>query len=106
MMLADQSRRKCGSRSGVVSAKSPRICTGEGYAADGTRVEPRPGVWSDQAMNSRRPFAIVLLLALATGGCGFFDKGAEARDAATKFATALEKGNVTKVAFTDDAARQ
>jgi cell division protein FtsI/penicillin-binding protein 2 len=57
-------------------------------------------------MNSRRPFAIVLLLALATGGCGFFDKGAEARDAATKFATALEKGNVTKVAFTDDAARQ
>jgi cell division protein FtsI/penicillin-binding protein 2 len=57
-------------------------------------------------MTSRRPLAILLLLVLATSGCGFFDKGADARAAARKFATALQDGNVSRVAFTDDAAPQ
>src|SRR4051812_40078583 len=105
MMLADQSRRKCGLRSGAVSAKSPRICTGEGYARWRRRVEPRPAVWSDLSMTSRRPLptafvSVVLGIALTTGGCGFLDKGADARDAAEKFATALEKGDVHKIEFT------
>jgi cell division protein FtsI/penicillin-binding protein 2 len=57
-------------------------------------------------MTSRRPLAILLLLVVATSGCGFFDKGADARAAARKFATALQDGNVSRVAFTDDAAPQ
>src|SRR3954447_8490972 len=103
MMFADHSRRKCGLRSGAVSAKRPRICTGEGYAPRPRRVEPRRHVWSDQAMASRRSLVPVLLLALATSGC-FFNKGADARDAAEMFATALQKGDVSKIPFTDATA--
>jgi cell division protein FtsI/penicillin-binding protein 2 len=54
-------------------------------------------------MTSRRPLVLVLLLALATSGC-FFDKGADARDAAEAFAAALQKGDVRKVEFTDAQA--
>jgi cell division protein FtsI/penicillin-binding protein 2 len=56
-------------------------------------------------MTSRRALAIVLLLALATSGC-FFDKGADAREAADVFAKALQKGDVSKVEFTDPKAPQ
>jgi cell division protein FtsI/penicillin-binding protein 2 len=60
-------------------------------------------------MSSRRSqsfvlLAILLLLAVVTSGCGFFDKGADARDAAQKLAVALQKGDVDRIAFTDDAA--
>jgi cell division protein FtsI/penicillin-binding protein 2 len=57
-------------------------------------------------MTSRRPFVVLLLvLAWTTSGC-FFSKGADARDAAEAFATALEKGNVSKIGFTDPQAPQ
>ena len=57
-------------------------------------------------MTSRRPLIVlVLLLAWSTSGC-FFNKGADARDAAEVFATALETGDVSKVEFTDPKARQ
>ena len=47
------------------------------------------------------PLLVVgLALALVLGGCGFFDKGAEARKAADAFATALQKGDVQSVDFT------
>lgn len=56
-------------------------------------------------MTSRRArVAVVLTLVLVAGGCGFFDKGADAREAAEKLATALQKGDVDKVAFTDTSA--
>jgi cell division protein FtsI/penicillin-binding protein 2 len=51
-------------------------------------------------MASRRNLILLLLLALATSGC-FFNKGADARDAAETFAAALQKGDVSKVKFTD-----
>ncbi|MBW8751172.1 MAG: penicillin-binding protein [Propionibacteriales bacterium] len=54
-------------------------------------------------MASRRSLVPVLLLVLATSGC-FFNKGADARDAAETFATALQKGDVSKIPFTDPAA--
>ncbi|MGY2876888.1 cell division protein FtsI/penicillin-binding protein 2 [Marmoricola sp. URHA0025 HA25] len=54
-------------------------------------------------MTSRRLPVLVLLLALATSGC-FFSKGADARDAAEAFATALGEGNVSKIGFTDPKA--
>jgi cell division protein FtsI/penicillin-binding protein 2 len=56
-------------------------------------------------MTSRRPLVLILLLAVGAAGCGFFDKGAEARDAAEELATALQKGDVAKVAFTEPSAR-
>jgi cell division protein FtsI/penicillin-binding protein 2 len=57
-------------------------------------------------MTSRRPLIVlVLLLAWSTSGC-FFNKGADARDAAEAFAAALEKGDVSKVEFTDPKARR
>src|SRR5213592_2464606 len=104
MMLADQSRRKCGFCNGVVSARRPRICTGAGYAPRAPGVEARPPVWSDRPMTSRRLVSLVVLLAVAASGCGFFDKGADAREAAEKFATALQKGDVGAIAFTDPKA--
>ena len=55
-------------------------------------------------MTSRRLVSLVLLLSIATAGCSFFDKGADARDAAEKFATALQKGDVGKIGFTDPKA--
>jgi len=56
-------------------------------------------------MTSRRAVPIaVLLLALAVNSCGFFDKGADARDAAEQLATALQKGDVTTIGFTDPQA--
>ena len=55
-------------------------------------------------MTSRRLVSLLLLLALAASGCGFFDKGADAREAAEKFATALQKGEVSKIPFTDASA--
>jgi cell division protein FtsI/penicillin-binding protein 2 len=57
-------------------------------------------------MTPRRRFAVLLLLALSVSGCGFFDKGDEARDAAETFASALQKGDVSKVEFTDAKANQ
>jgi cell division protein FtsI/penicillin-binding protein 2 len=54
-------------------------------------------------MTSRRPLVVLLLVALVTSGC-FFNKGADARDAAEVFATALQKGDVSKVRFTDAQA--
>jgi cell division protein FtsI/penicillin-binding protein 2 len=53
---------------------------------------------------SRRTTSVLLLLALAASGCGFFDKGADARDAADKLAVALQKGDVSKIPFTDAGA--
>jgi cell division protein FtsI/penicillin-binding protein 2 len=60
-------------------------------------------------MTPRRPLpasfvVAALALLLATGGCGFLDKGADARDAAEKFGSALGKGDVSKIAFTDAKA--
>jgi cell division protein FtsI/penicillin-binding protein 2 len=55
-------------------------------------------------MTPRRALTILLLLALGASGCGIFDKGADARDAAETFATGLEKGDLTKVEFTDAKA--
>jgi cell division protein FtsI/penicillin-binding protein 2 len=55
-------------------------------------------------MTSRRLVSLVVLLAVAASGCGFFDKGADAREAAEKFATALQKGDVGTIAFTDPKA--
>lgn len=55
-------------------------------------------------MTSRRLLPIVLLAALVLSGCGPFDKGADARKAAEAFASALEKGDVGRIAFTDAAA--
>jgi len=57
-------------------------------------------------MTPRRRFAVLLLLAFCVSGCGFFDKGDEARDAAETFASALQKGDVSKVEFTDAKATQ
>jgi cell division protein FtsI/penicillin-binding protein 2 len=57
-------------------------------------------------MSSRRSLAILLLLAVLVSGCGFFDKGADAREAAQKLVAALQKGDVDAIAFTDDAAPQ
>jgi cell division protein FtsI/penicillin-binding protein 2 len=57
-------------------------------------------------MTSRRVLALLLLLALATTSCGFFDKGADARDAADAFATALTKGDVGTVPFTTSDGRR
>jgi cell division protein FtsI/penicillin-binding protein 2 len=55
-------------------------------------------------MTSRRLLTVLLLLALTGSGCGFFDKGADARKAADKFAAALTKGDVSAIPFTDAAA--
>jgi cell division protein FtsI/penicillin-binding protein 2 len=55
-------------------------------------------------MTSRRLLTVLLLLALAAGGCGFFDKGADAREAAEKLAAAMTKGDVSAIRFTDAAA--
>ncbi|HEX7717299.1 MAG TPA: penicillin-binding transpeptidase domain-containing protein [Marmoricola sp.] len=52
-------------------------------------------------MTSRRLVVPVLALALALSGCGFFDKGADARKAADEFATALQKGDMSGIPFTD-----
>jgi cell division protein FtsI/penicillin-binding protein 2 len=55
-----------------------------------------------------RPLLLSLLLVagLALTGCGFLDKGADARKAAEKFATALQKGDVSTIQFTaGDAAK-
>ncbi len=51
-------------------------------------------------MTSRRVLALLLLLALTTTSCGFFDKGVDARDAAETLAKALSKGDVSTVPFT------
>ena len=56
-------------------------------------------------MASRRLLVLVLLLAVAGGGCGFFDKGADARKAAERLAAALQDGDVGTVPFTEAAAR-
>lgn len=45
-----------------------------------------------------------LLLALVLSGCGIFDKGADAREAAERLATALEVGDVSTIEFTDPKA--
>jgi cell division protein FtsI/penicillin-binding protein 2 len=50
--------------------------------------------------------APAVVLALVLGGCGFFDKGADARKEADKLATALAKGDVSKIEFTSTQARQ
>jgi cell division protein FtsI/penicillin-binding protein 2 len=55
-------------------------------------------------MSSRRSLAILVLVAVLASGCGFFDKGADARAAAQKLAVALQEGDVDAIAFTDDAA--
>src|SRR4051794_6085920 len=47
--------------------------------------------------------AVALVLVLVLGGCSLH-KGADARDAADKLAVALEKGDVSKIAFTDPSA--
>jgi cell division protein FtsI/penicillin-binding protein 2 len=47
---------------------------------------------------------VLVLLAIVASGCGFFDKGADAREAARKLTTALGKGDVSAIAFTDDSA--
>lgn len=57
-------------------------------------------------MTSRRLLVSSPLLALVLAGCGIFDKGADARAAAEAFATALEKGDVSRIEFTDAAAPQ
>ena len=49
---------------------------------------------------------LLLVIGLVLGGCGFFDKGAEARKAADAFATALQKGDVGSVDFTETSAVQ
>jgi len=53
---------------------------------------------------SRRAISAVALLSFvlspALTGCGFLDKGADAREAAETFAKALENGDVRKVEFT------
>ena len=55
-------------------------------------------------MDSRPPLSRLLVCALLvlglTAGCGFFDKGAEARKAADKLAAALQKRDVASVRFT------
>jgi cell division protein FtsI/penicillin-binding protein 2 len=55
-------------------------------------------------MTSRRLTVLVVLLALGMGGCGFWDKGADARDAAETLVTGLNKGDLSTVEFTDAAA--
>ncbi len=55
-------------------------------------------------MTSRRLLTVLLALALVTGGCGFFDKGADARKAADEFAAALSKGDLSGIPFTQAAA--
>lgn len=57
-------------------------------------------------MTSRRPpfVTIPITLLLVLTGCGFLDKGADARDAAQKLAAALDKGDVSKVPFTETGA--
>src|SRR5215218_3955332 len=60
-------------------------------------------------MTSRRPrsialFTTALLLATAASGCGFFNKGADARNAGEAFATALQDGDVGKLEFTETDA--
>jgi cell division protein FtsI/penicillin-binding protein 2 len=61
-------------------------------------------------MTSRRsvalPVLLLVFLVLVTSGCSFWDKGADARDAAEKFATAMEKGDVGAIEFTDPKAPQ
>jgi cell division protein FtsI/penicillin-binding protein 2 len=50
---------------------------------------------------------VLLVLGLTTTGCGFFlDKGAEARKAADKLATALQKRDVASVRFTQPSGAQ
>ncbi len=56
---------------------------------------------------SRRPAVlstVLLVLALGVGGCGPFDKGADARDAAETLVDGLASGDLGKVVFTEDAA--
>lgn len=55
-------------------------------------------------MTSRRLLVSSLLLAFVVSGCGIFDKGADAREAAERLATALEVGSVSKIDFTDAKA--
>ncbi|MBO9522223.1 MAG: penicillin-binding protein [Nocardioidaceae bacterium] len=56
-------------------------------------------------MNSRRTVPVLLVLALAATGCGFFGEGAQARDEAEKLATGLTKGDLGAVAFVSDKSR-
>ncbi|HEX2895283.1 MAG TPA: penicillin-binding transpeptidase domain-containing protein [Marmoricola sp.] len=49
---------------------------------------------------------LALVLVAVLGGCGFFDKGADARKEADALASGLTKGDVSKVVFTDPQARQ
>lgn len=55
-------------------------------------------------MTSRRLLVSALLLAFVLSGCGIFDKGADAREAAEDLAAALTKGDVSTVEFTDASA--
>jgi cell division protein FtsI/penicillin-binding protein 2 len=52
-------------------------------------------------LSSGRIFSLALVLALTAGGCGFFNKGADARKAAESLARALQKGDVSAATFTD-----
>ena len=47
---------------------------------------------------------LLLVVGLVVSGCGFLDKGADARKAADKLATALQKRDAKTIPFTDQAA--
>lgn len=49
---------------------------------------------------------LLLVVGLVVSGCGFLDKGADARKAADQLATALQKRDAKTIPFTDQAAAQ